>query len=366
MPDQPQPLIFFLPVESYDASQLAANCRDLSTAEFRHAVSEQIRKTFQPYGGKLEILIDLKNITVTWVPSANSPTPLELAIQLLRSRKLQEAVPILETLLKSAPNNPEILRNLGMAYSDLRQYDRAIELLKRATELDAGNVDGWTSFGVGLYRQGLRMEAAKAFEQALALDPDNVHAHRNYGVFLADGDNLTDAETHFRAALTAEPKDSQALLGLGVCLRKQNRTLEAEKFFQQAIDLDPDGDIAEICRTESREMAEVEFKRRGVTGLRMDAVFYCAAALEHLQKLSSKQIQQFGLEIALLGQQGLDVNDPSKTYMTKSLPGEHSGLKLVSYMYCAFQQIDPKLDLGFDLAKEYQAAVVLFQKKKSL
>jgi len=145
MPDQPQPLIFFLPVESYDASQLAANCRDLSTAEFRHAVSEQIRKTFQPYGGKLEILIDLKNITVTWVPSAKSPTPLELAIQLLRSRKLQEAVPILETLLKSAANNPEILRNLGMAYSDLRQYDRAIELLKRATELDASNVDGWTT-----------------------------------------------------------------------------------------------------------------------------------------------------------------------------------------------------------------------------
>ena len=157
---------------------------------------------------------------------------------------------------------------------------------------------------MALYRHGLRLEAAKAFERALALDPTNVHAHRNYGVFLADGDNLTEAETHFRAALTADPKDSQSLLGLGVCLRKQNRTLEAEKFFQQGIDIDPDGDIAEICRTESREMAEAEFKRRGVTGLRMDAVFYCVAALEYLQKLSKQQIQQFGLEIALLGQRG--------------------------------------------------------------
>jgi hypothetical protein len=111
-------------------------------------------------------------------------------------------------------------------------------------------------------------------------------------------------------------------------------------------------------------MAEAEFKRRGVTGLRMDAVFYCVAALQHFEKLAQEQVQQIGFEIARLGQQGLDVNDPSKSYTIKSMPGQHSGLKLVSFMYVAFQQIDPKLDLGFDLSKEYQAALGLFRKQK--
>jgi tetratricopeptide (TPR) repeat protein len=237
MSSSPIPLIFFMPVESYDVAKLPANARDVSSAEFRHAVSDQIRKTFEPYGGKLKILIDQRNITVTWVPSADSPTPLDLAIQLLRSRKLQEAVPILETLLKAAPNNPAVLRNLGMAFSDLRQYGRAIELLERATELDADAVDGWTSLGVALYRHARKEEAAKAFERALALDPRNAHAHRNYGVFLADGGDLKEAEKHFRAALADDPHDSHSLLGLGVCLRKQDRTMEADEFFQQVISL---------------------------------------------------------------------------------------------------------------------------------
>ncbi len=365
MSSQQSPFVFFMPVDSYDVEKLPAAARDVSSAEFRTAVADQIRKNFEPFGGRLEILIDQRNITVTWVPSAQSPAPLDLAIKLLRSRKLQEAVPILESILKGEPNNPKVLRNLGMALSDLRQYGRAIELLERATALDADNVDGWTSLGVALYRNGYTDQAAVAFTRALTLDPRNADAHRNYGVFLADGGELKEAEKHFRAALTDAPRNPQALFGLAVCLSKQDRGSEADEFFQQVINLDPDSDIAEISRTESRAMAEAEFKRRGITGLRMDAVFYCIAAMHHFQKMTKEQVQQMGFEIALLGQQGLDVNKPSKSYSIKSMPGQHSGLKLVSYMYTAFQQIDPKLDLGFDLSKEYQAALGMFRKKKS-
>jgi tetratricopeptide (TPR) repeat protein len=358
------PLIFFMSVGSYDSSDLPVDCRDVSSAEFRNAVAESIRKTFAPFGGDLEILIDQRAITVKWFPSTKSPTPLDLAFRLLKSRNLQEAVSILETLLKAAPNSPEILRNLGMALSDLRQLDRAIQLLNRATQLDEENVDAWTSLGVGLYRNGNKDKAAEAFERALALDPRNTHAHRNYGVFLADQGRLEEAEEHFRTALASDPRDAQSLFGLAVCLRKQDRVAEADEFFQKVIAVDPDCDIAELSRTESRGLAEAEFKRRGITGLRMDAVFYCLAAMQHFQKLSKQQVQQLGFEIALLGQQGLDVNDPQKSYTIKSMPGQHSGLKLVSYMYVAFQQIGPKLDLGFDLSKEHEAALGLFRKKK--
>ena len=34
-------------------------------------------------------------------------------------------------------------------------------------------------------------------------------------------------------------------------------------------------------------------------------------------------------------------------------------------MYITFQQFDPKLDLGFDMSKKYQAALGMFRRKKS-
>ena len=59
----------------------------------------------------------------------------------------------------------------------------------------------------------------------------------------------------------------------------------------------------------------------------------------------------------MLGQNGLNVNDPEKKYQLKELPGEFTALKLVTFMYVAFQQIAPGTDIGMDFSAEYQAAV---------
>lgn len=57
------------------------------------------------------------------------------------------------------------------------------------------------------------------------------------------------------------------------------------------------------------------------------------------------------------------MNNPASRYTLKSLPGrDYSGLQLVSMLYVAFKQIDPNVDVGFDLAAEYNAALS-FQKK---
>lgn len=53
---------------------------------------------------------------------------------------------------------------------------------------------------------------------------------------------------------------------------------------------------------------------------------------------------------------GLDINGPTPKYHLNSLPGEFSGLHLVSIMYVAFQQTAPGQDVGIDLSREYQAA----------
>ena len=69
--------------------------------------------------------------------------------------------------------------------------------------------------------------------------------------------------------------------------------------------------------------------------------------------------QAIALESALLGNQGLDINNPEQKYTLKALPGKFSGLHLLSSMYTAFRQIDSDMDLGVDFEAEYKAAVEL-------
>jgi hypothetical protein len=94
----------------------------------------------------------------------------------------------------------------------------------------------------------------------------------------------------------------------------------------------------------------------------MDAVMYCVGALEMFEAMSVAQVQKIGFEIAMLGTRGIDVNNPESRYSLKSLPGEFSGLHLLSIQYVAFKKIAPTQDIGFDLSVEYQAALKLFEK----
>jgi hypothetical protein len=73
-------------------------------------------------------------------------------------------------------------------------------------------------------------------------------------------------------------------------------------------------------------------------------------------------VQKIAFEIALKGRGGLDINDPDKRYTLNSMPGDFTGLQMVSYMYVGFQITAPDQDVGIDLSAEYNEARRLFDK----
>jgi hypothetical protein len=101
---------------------------------------------------------------------------------------------------------------------------------------------------------------------------------------------------------------------------------------------------------------------RKATGgnIRMDVVMYCLSAL-NLFKNDLELCKKVTFEIALLGQQGLDINNPDKKYRLKCLDGEFTGLHLVSYMYVGMSIIMPGQDAGIDLSEEFKVAQSLFE-----
>lgn len=97
--------------------------------------------------------------------------------------------------------------------------------------------------------------------------------------------------------------------------------------------------------------------------IRMDAVYYMQGAMDDFARKSKQEIGQIVMEIALLGQSGLQINKPAIRYTLKNLPGEFSGLQLVSIMHAGIRWLDPNADTGTGLDREYEAALAMRGKK---
>lgn len=134
---------------------------------------------------------------------------------------------------------------------------------------------------------------------------------------------------------------------------------EADELYLVVIQRFPASPVAEHARQARTRLAQGSMRANVAGGLRPDVMMYIAGALDTFDKVGPKRRQEIALEIALKGQSGLDINDPEAKYTLKSMPGQFSGLQLVSIMYTAFKQIDPKMDAGIDLQREYDAALAL-------
>ena len=116
--------------------------------------------------------------------------------------------------------------------------------------------------------------------------------------------------------------------------------------------------LKELAR---ERLGEIAFKTLKSSGPRMDVVFYMISALKMFKDKPQKKVQDISFEIALIGREGFEINDPTKKFRLKTLPGEFTALQLVSIMYIGFQQIDPSLDLGMDFTDEYNLALKMVE-----
>jgi Flp pilus assembly protein TadD len=277
----------------------------------------------------------------------------------------RRGVQILRLLARAKPDDVAVNYNLGMALSDLGQMDAAVEHLRRAldAEPDRGNIQ--VALGVALYRKRDLNAARAVLEQAVKLEPDNPYALRNLaGCLLALDEPTARAMEYLRKATTLLPNDQQGWVGLGQALEKHGDIAEADKAFVRAIDINPHNSIGEIAKTARSRIAQRTMREKVGGGLRMDAVMYCLGALEKCQPMARSEVQKIAFEIAAVGKKGINPNNPDIKHRLRCLPGEFTGLHLLCWMYVTWKIIQPQMDTGFDLSKEYDAALALLQQKK--
>lgn len=352
------PFKYTMALDDFDVSVLPHDARDRGSRTFRDAVKAYLHEEFGRMGGWCQVQVDTQRIEVSWTPEGSPPDPMDQIVGKLQRGDRAGAVTLLQLLLSDRPQDVTIFYNLGMALSDVGRLSEAEQYLRRAIQLAPDHVNARVALGVALQRQRKTDAAIEELEAAVAAAPSNVWARRNLGACLLAGGAVEEAVAHLREATRIEPRDQQSWYGLAQALERFNETTKADEAYERAIEIDEYSKIAELARAARSQLAHSTFRARG-GGERPDAVMYCLGALERFEQMSTDQVRQVGFEIAILGQGGLDVNDPAQKYRLKSLPGPFSGLHLVCLMYVAFKQFAPEQDVGFDLGKEYEEARAL-------
>jgi len=243
-----------------------------------------------------------------------------------------------------------VLFNLGVACSEVGQLEKAIAVLQRLIELDPHHVHGLVALGVAFVRAEQYSRGEDLLRRALRLEPRNLWALRNLGGCLPKLGKSAEALAVLELAIEVGPNDMHTVIGLAQALEEVGRTAEADDLYLRIIRAGGPEQLVLLAKDRRTIITQQTMRNRAP--LRMDVASYLRGALDKFQGLSTEEVRAIGIEIAMLGQSGLDINNPNPQYTLRSLPGHFSGIHLCAIMYAAFKHFAPHQDVGIDFSKE--------------
>lgn len=110
------------------------------------------------------------------------------------------------------PDDVEALVGLGNSFLMMRAWDRALEPLQRAHELDPENVGVLKAMGIAHFNKEDFVKATEAYDAILIIDPDDSLALFNLGVIFKYYFEKPDAaRTYFEKVLAVEKDDAEVI-----------------------------------------------------------------------------------------------------------------------------------------------------------
>jgi len=167
-----------------------------------------------------------------------------------------------------------------------KNYDRAIDNLRRALAQNPDNVGALNLWGMACFYKKDYRTAESKFTRAIALDAAFAPAYNNLGNLYVMTGQADRAEDFLKKAIGLSPGLASAHYSLGALLLQTGRADEAMDYLAKGIDLDPsylETHKSLIATTDARASAESEFAWARVYASRGD-VERTAAHLEKAKK----------------------------------------------------------------------------------
>jgi len=112
----------------------------------------------------------------------------------------KKAVDYWSHAISKKQNTAEAFNNRGLAYHELKRYDRAIDDYSQAIKLDPSQVNAYNNRGNSYYERNEYQLALADFNQSLQRKPDYAKAHLNRGLVYYQMGNTDQACIDFQNA----------------------------------------------------------------------------------------------------------------------------------------------------------------------
>lgn len=126
------------------------------------------------------------------------------AKKLRENERYEEALALLNPLLKIIPEDPELLEEIGLSSFFLRRFRSSTQEFRKAVQQEP-TPDRWYYLGSSLYKEKKLEEALQAFQKAVSLSPQHAAAHYSLGVVLEKLGRAKEAYTAMERALLLNP-----------------------------------------------------------------------------------------------------------------------------------------------------------------
>ena len=172
------------------------------------------------------------------------PSSIEGGLALGRLRKdigdLHGALEILETLYEKAPDNPDILFELGDTAHRLGMIDGEIAFFSQYVKINPDDPAGFAALGAALRAKGEFAASVETYKAGLARHAQEAALWHGIGTTMMPMADAENAEIFFREAVRLDPSLAEAWANLGDLLYALDRPQEGYACFEKAIALKPD------------------------------------------------------------------------------------------------------------------------------
>jgi tetratricopeptide (TPR) repeat protein len=200
--------------------------------------------------------------------------------------------------------------NRGIAYSDMGQYDRAIEDFNKVIAMNPDYPLVYNNRGIAFSRRGLYDNAIEDFSRAIALKPDFYDAYNNRGIAFDKAGLFEKAIEDFQKALVLNPGFERTYINRGVAYQHAGMLDRAIQDFNTALSINPRSENAYnnrgICfyKKGDFDRAIEDYTRAIAINPYSQEAYYNRGVSYYRKGLSDKAVQDMNMSASLAGRSG--------------------------------------------------------------
>jgi Flp pilus assembly protein TadD len=177
----------------------------------------------------------------------------ETAKRLYSEGHCEEAVNLLDRVVRTRPTDPFAQNALGLAYACLKMDTPAAERFSLAIQLKPAYAAAYLNRGNVFVAAAQYELAVEDFTWAIEQEPGNANFYWRRGIALFGLRHYEDARTDFAKAVELDPSDPHGYEGLGRVAHQMGNYREALQYYNTAIAYKRDFVAAYVDRARARE-----------------------------------------------------------------------------------------------------------------